>query len=157
MPLFPKKDFSETENIENKDLVCSLIGKNSEKIYPKIITQKIYSQISFLGFLFGPFYFFYRKVYQPFIFISPLLILVNFIPGFKTTYMNVFYLLFYPFYKEDIERKIKKIKQKNPSATMDQLIVVAKSEGGTNILGIPLAALMLMIVFLITAFIKKYI
>jgi len=63
-------------------------------------------------------------------------------------------IMFYPLYKWDITRKLRKIKKDNPNANEGQLLYVAKNKGGTSAIG---AITFYVVYILIIVFINLFI
>ena len=150
-----------TDNINNGDVESSKISDSNfeERFIKSYIgdkTDKIYdgikkSGINIWAILFGIGYFAYRKMYL----ISGIIVVIGDIIGYLipsiSGYIGTFTgFLFYPIYKWDITRKLKKIKKDNPNANESQLLSIAQNKGGTSITG---AIVFFVIYFLIILFI----
>lgn len=61
----------------------------------------------------------------------------------------LFGFLFNPIYKWDINRKIKKIKRKNPNANKEQLNLIITKKGGTSKLALILSIIVTIIIILL--------
>ena len=132
-----------TQRDFNEEFIKAYIGVKADKMYESI--KK--GGINLWSMIFGLGYFFYRKMYL----VSVLIIVIETIIGFIipsiVRYVGLAIgLLFCPLYKWDITRKLRKIKNENPTATENQLLEIAKNKGGTSIVG---AILFFVIIFIL--------
>lgn len=114
--------------LDDSDLLEAFIGENYNKITTRVF--------NFSGFFFSSLYFFYRKmfVYGILLFLINLLIntlfnqqivflLFNILCGF---FVNKIYLFY-------ANRKIEKIKRKNPNMSISELMSLCSRKGGTSL------------------------
>lgn len=123
----------QTQKIDfDEAFIKAYIGSKADKMYDSVKN----GGFNLWGFLFGIGYFAYRKMY----FISIIMILISdivalFIPNVANYVGMIIGLMFCPLYKWDITRKLRKLKQENPTASSDELLEKAKNKGGTSVLG----------------------
>lgn len=140
-----EKAQTNTDNFDER-FIKSYMGKNADQIYEKIMN----GGINIWAILFGISYFVYRKMY----FVSGILLLIVSIVIFGIPYTLSYVLLliglmFYSLYKWDITRKLRKIKKENKDKNEQQLIEIAKSKGGTSILGVIVFLIIYIIIFVL--------
>jgi len=145
----------EQEKIQKTDFderfVKAYIGNKADKMYDSVKN----GGFNIWGFLFGVGYFAYRKMYLisvAFIIICDLIALL--IPKIGNYVGMIIGIMFYPLYKWDITRKLRKIKKDNPNANEGQLLYVAKNKGGTSAIG---AITFYVVYILIIVFINLFI
>lgn len=119
-------------NMDEK-LIKIYIGRNADKMYPKLINNKL--KFNLWSILFSRIYFLYRKMYL--VVLLQFLITISlflFAPSISNM-TGIISFLFYPIYKWDINRKIKKLKQENNNIAEDQLIKIVRNKGGVSVIG----------------------
>lgn len=140
-------------SIDNENLVRIYIGKNADKIME--------GNFSISAFIFGMWYFLYRKMWL----LAILLIIGNvianlFLPSLAsilTIVADIFIAFkFNKMYLKQAEDKVQKIKYKNPGATPEELIRLCKKKGGTAIWPIIIYFLLTIIAIIIISVVTVY-
>ncbi len=137
-------NIAECQNVDfDKELINAYIGKKADTMYDK--TKN--GGFSIFGFLFGFGYFVYRKMYLIVIVTTLIFTVISYICSHisNSALLNEFWssllsilssVMFYPSYKWDITRKLRKIKQENPNASKEQLLNLAQQKGGVSVIGV---------------------
>lgn len=162
--------YREEVNDFDKKLIKAYIGPNADKMYNEILNNKI----NIWGGLFGDIYFAYRKLYLLGIVLFTLLVIGSYFAEISTfnvavkVVANVIILglliicsLGFPsIYKNNITKKLRRIKEENPNATEEELLMIAKQKGGTSIVGLVGVALinivLAFVIIIILELIFKY-
>lgn len=132
------------ENDLDKLLITSYL-QGDDKMYNNINDKKI--NINIYATLFGLFYYIYRKMYLISFCLLILILFISYFYDTKLMILNILLgILFNPLYKWDIDRKIKKIKSKNPSVNLEQLILLTTKKGGTSKIGVIISILVITII-----------
>lgn len=152
---------NEVEQNENDNFVWQneadrIIDNNEEIINAYIGNQKIYesakkNSFNIWAILFGVGYYAYRKMYlETFIIMLTQILLSIFIPSIGEYIGLLWGFAFCPLYLMSVKRKVNKIKSENPSASLDELKVIASKKGGTSVLScIGFVLLDLFIIFIL--------
>ena len=120
----------------DEKLIKAYIGPKADKMDNEILNRKFSSW----GFLFGAAYLAYRKIYLISIIFFVLLDVESYFRGI-TDAISIGLLVICSFcfssiYKDDITKKLRRIKEENPNATEEELLALAKKKGGTSIMGV---------------------
>ena len=146
---------SNYNNISNdEELIKAYIGKNSDKIYPKIVnSDNLMKNFDIFAFLFTDLYFLYRKMYLNVFILLILSFVTSIILGVYSSLIYNFLcgFLFIPLYKKHIEKKIKKYKSKTSS--YQELLEKCKKKGGTIVKHPVAITIISIILFLVLSFI----
>ncbi len=133
-------DFDET-------FIKAYIGAKADKMYESVKN----GGINIWSIIFGIGYFAYRKMYLVSILIVIIGGIISYIFPFIGSFVGMIIgFMFCPLYKWDITRKLRNIKNENPTANETQLLEIAKNRGGTSIAG---AIMFFVIYFIIIIFI----
>lgn len=146
-------------SLREKDFVTPTNGDFSikeEMLKAYVGPQYIYfigNGLSLAFFIFGPIYFFYRKMYLPATAYSLVLFcLIYFValPGFITAIILQLFLAscFKKVYLAMTKEKINKMIAKNPERRDADLIAIAKGDGGVNLILSGLLVVVIIIVML---------
>lgn len=131
----------------NETFIKAYIGDKADKMYESVKN----GGINIWSIIFGIGYFAYRKMYLVSVLIVIIGGIVSYIIPFVGSYAGMIIgLMFCPLYKWDITRKLRKIKNENPTANETQLLEIAENKGGTSVVG---AIMFFVIYFIIILFI----
>lgn len=117
-----------------------IFDNNEEIINAYIGNQKVYesakkNSFNIWAILFGVGYYAYRKMYiETFIMILTQILLSIFIPSIGEYIGLLWGFAFCPLYLMSVKRKVNKIKNENPAASLDELKAIAAKKGGTSVL-----------------------
>lgn len=155
----PNQNQNLYNNVNDTFLIDSYIGKNADKITTR--------GFSVPAFIFGPYYLLYRKMYKVAVIWILILIIIN-VVSFLLNNILITRILgalvtaahaavgakFKDIYVDFVTKKVKEIKEKNPSASANDLSKICMQKGGTTILPIVLITLFYMILYTIIIFIS---
>lgn len=143
------KDYSNVD----QSLEKAFIGKNYE--------QLMTTRFSFPAFLFGGYYFLYRKLYlYGILLILANLIMLIVIPELYLIWFIINIILgtyFNKIYQNFINKKIKRLKEINTSSSNTDLINLCKRKGGTNIAIIIISNILVFIIVFISVFTYEFV
>lgn len=130
------------KDIDNK-LLIGYIGNKYEKIIRK--------KFSVSAFFLSSIYLIYRKQYLPAIAISIVASIADFISPVIYYIIYVIFIIvlginFNKWYVEYAKKQINKIKANNPNASVNQLIDICRKKGGTNVWGVVVWFVVLVII-----------
>ena len=128
-----KENKNENSSITfDEKFIKSFIGDKADQMYSSVKD----GGINIWAILLGLIYFAYRKMYLvSAVIIVIVSILELFIPSISR-YVGIFIgLAFCPIYKWNITRRLRKIKNDNPTADENKLLEIAKEQGGTSVGG----------------------
>ena len=129
-------DSNYNSNVVWQNEADRIIDYDEEIINAYIGNEKLNSsKFNIWAILFGVAYYAYRKMYlESFIIILTQILLGIFIPSIGE-YIGLFWgFAFCPLYLMSAKRKVYKIKNENPAASLDELNVIAAKKGGTSVL-----------------------
>lgn len=112
----------------DEKLMRAYIGKKAEVMYPKVMATNGF-KLNIWALLFGPFYLLYRKIYWSILLWAALVVLSTAI-NLPSMALNAVWVIFYPLYRWDIERKLEKLKMKLPRASEKELVAAVAKKGG---------------------------
>jgi len=126
----------------NDDLIDAYIGKNVDKIKSK--------SFSFLTFLFGALYIFYRKMWGMAFLYMLISLFASVIPFGSLILSIVFAVKFKDMYLKKATERLEKIVTDNPGKSRDELRKICAQKGGTTLVPVILIPLVLtFVIFLI--------
>lgn len=137
----------QNNNISDNELVDAFIGQNTDKLKN--------GSFSVNTFFFGFIYVLYRKMWLlGILWFAIAIITVLFLSSFSSAIMTVLDIVvaieFKKLYIKHVNEEVEKIKQENPNATKEQLLIKCRNKGGTTVLPIILVCVFYAFVIIIS-------